>query len=373
MIYFIMLFISLLLAGLYVKKEKKKIYAVLSFVPFFLVSALRYDVGTDYLYRYVPNYISIVNGMNVASLEPLFNLLIKVCVFFTKDYSLLFIITSAIIIGLIFKKIYKESKIVVLSIIIFFAGSFFFQSMNLVRQYISIAIIFSSYKLLLSDKKSDHIIWFFAIVVASLFHTISIAFLPMYFFRKRHISIKVFIVLLLFIIIFGGIIPELLVSFMKIVGLNEFTNFNKYEHYLLYKGELPYATLISELIIYIYMVIMYNNFKKKTNFNEEKTKANFYLNCQSFVLLFTIMNIHIELFFRFAAIFAIFQILSIPYFYYQNKIDGIKIVRIYIKKGAIYLTTLIVGIMFFRLIYSNIICRAEEVFPYKTIFIEERV
>lgn len=373
MIYFVMLFITVFFALLYKKNENKKIFAFLSFIPFFMISAIRYDVGTDYLYRYVPNYISIANGKNVTSLEILFNLLIRVCAFITKDYLLLFIITSAIIVGLVFKKIYNDSKIVILSIIIFFIGSFFFQSMNLVRQYISISIIFSSYKLMLSTEKRDNILWFCLMIVASLFHTISLAFIPIFLFRKKEIKLKSLAICLIILILFGKVIPEVIIETVKILGVNKFANFEKYEHYLLYGGNLSYLTLISEIIIYIYIYIMYNKMKESDKYKDEKVFATFYLNCQSFVLMYTIMNIHIELFFRFAALFTIFQVLSIPYFYYFNNNKSIKFFKFKIKNGTNLLMLVVIFAMSFRLIYSNFICGAEEVIPYKTIFIKERV
>ena len=48
-------------------------------LAFFCVSGLRYDVGTDYFFRYVPNFQTIAQGEEVKSLEPLFIAIIKGC------------------------------------------------------------------------------------------------------------------------------------------------------------------------------------------------------------------------------------------------------------------------------------------------------
>lgn len=71
-IYIIMLALSILFAYVSTKVEtrKEKIISItLSILPFILVSGIRYDVGTDYLYRYLPNYLIFVHGGFISSLE----------------------------------------------------------------------------------------------------------------------------------------------------------------------------------------------------------------------------------------------------------------------------------------------------------------
>lgn len=118
-IYLIMLLISLFFAHLYTK-HTKKIYAFLSMLPFLLISGLRYGIGTDYFYRYAPDFNIIVNGGEVKNLELGFKLLYKLIGFFTNDYAVLFIITSMLVIIPIFYTIFKFSKKPVLSILLFF-------------------------------------------------------------------------------------------------------------------------------------------------------------------------------------------------------------------------------------------------------------
>ena len=79
------------------KKINKIVFSFLSFFPFFLVSAIRYDVGTDYLFRYVPDYLIIYEGADVPNLEFITKVIIKLCTMITRDYSIFFIISSLII------------------------------------------------------------------------------------------------------------------------------------------------------------------------------------------------------------------------------------------------------------------------------------
>ena len=104
LVYIGMIIISLVFAILANKtksKIRKIIYYIGICIPFIIVSGIRYDVGTDYMFRYVPNYISISEGKNVTSLEPIFLLIIKICLIFSNDYALLFIVTSTITITLL--------------------------------------------------------------------------------------------------------------------------------------------------------------------------------------------------------------------------------------------------------------------------------
>lgn len=371
-VYILMFLLSLLFAFLFFKTTNKKlkyIFALCSALPFFIVAAIRYDVGTDYLFRYVPNYISMVNGQIIDSLEFLCRLLMKFCIFISKDYTIFFIITSAIIIGLIFKTIYKDSKHVILSIIIFLVGSFFFQSLNLVRQYISMAIIFSSYQLLLSDKKKDKILFAFCLLSAFLFHTVSIVFIIMVFFTNKRIKTRWVVITLLLLILLGDKIPIVITYLINIFKLNSFTNIDKYIKYIEIGGNLPFTTIFVETVIYLYLTKMYNMLEKDKEVNK---KAIFFLNCQSFVMLFTIMNMHINLFFRVAIIFSIFQILSIPYFYKLNENKTFELFGIELKKGVLIATIFVLVCFSGRMIYSNIVKKADEILPYQTIFTNER-
>jgi len=71
-IYILMLLISLLFSFVAKKTENtksRKILAVTSAIPFAIVSAIRYDVGTDYLYRYASNFNVLLKGRDISNLE----------------------------------------------------------------------------------------------------------------------------------------------------------------------------------------------------------------------------------------------------------------------------------------------------------------
>ena len=101
--------------------------------------------------------------------------------------------------------------------------------------------------------------------------------------------------------------------------------------------------------------------------NKEVSKETiFFVNMQTIAVICTIMDVHFELFFRATLLFSIFQVLSIPYFWYMNRDKKIRIGKYAISTSV--LTIIIICLLTSRLIYSNVIKQIEEVVPYKTIF-----
>lgn len=375
-VYILMIIISIIFAILERGEEnriKKNIYRVCILSPFFLISGLRYKVGTDYMFRYVPNYLTILNGEDVDSLEILFKVLIRISIFINSDYATLFILSSAIIIGLFFISIFKNSKNIIISTIIFFVGSFFFESMNLVRQFIAMSILFVSYKCLF--KKEKKICWLLSIFVASLIHTMSLVFLITILLDRKIIKFKGLLVLVLMLLLFANPIMD---SAAKLTSMVNNTNIAKYAHYIKRDGDLPLSGIIIETIVYMYIYIMYINLIR--NKREIERETIFFVNMQSMTLIFTVLNINLDLFFRIALFFSMFQILSIPYFYEKNKECEWKLFNFkiknrinqnIIKKWNFAFCICVIALLNSRMVFSNIIKGADEILPYQTIFSRE--
>lgn len=373
LVYIGMIIISLVFAILANKtksKIRKIIYYIGICIPFIIVSGIRYDVGTDYMFRYVPNYISISEGKNVTSLEPIFLLIIKICLIFSNDYALLFIVTSTITITLIMISIFKNSKNIIMSVIIFFVGSFFFQSMNLVRQFMAMAVIILSYKLLFNKKTI--IFWLCSSVVAVLIHSMSVVILIAIVFDKKVFDYRIVLACSAIFAFFGKNVIKFVLSLAENSNI---TNIAKYAHYAEQGGNLIWSSLIVEFLIYVYFIVIYNNAKK----NEIKLEKEgiFFINAQATVFFAIVMNVHIDLFFRVSIVFSMFQLISIPYFYNISKKCEFKILKNnrllnninLINKGIVVVILLL---MTSRMTFSNIIKGSDEILPYKTIFSDER-
>lgn len=134
-----------------------------------------------------------------------------------EDQSLIFV-AAAFTVSVFVWFLNKYSIDFELAIYIFVAGGSFFSTMNILRQYIAIAIILLGYKWIIKNKIVRFIPY---ILVASLFH-VSALFTFVYFFflqirRMERTFILISVVLMVFII-----------NFSKIILIFESTTYNEY-------------------------------------------------------------------------------------------------------------------------------------------------
>lgn len=204
------------------REIKKTETGILSFLPLFLLSALRWNTGTDTYHTYTPQYYGMIwsNTGHLSSAQKswindswnhlierpdnirgfynilqyyvnesshtsfLFRLLEYPLVHFNMDVQWLYIITSAIILGLIFASIYRQSVNVSLAIFFFVATSNYFLSLNIIAQYIAIGLCLFACEY---AEKRKPVKFFLLVAVAIGFHTSAFVFLPVYFLKKINI------------------------------------------------------------------------------------------------------------------------------------------------------------------------------------------
>jgi hypothetical protein len=159
------------------------------------VSALRLDIGTDYV-----NYVKLFNEINSitgtgANVEISFYFIVKLCHFLGASPQLMFAIYSAIIsITFFYRKEMRNIWGVIAFICIIFLPSF-----SLIRQSAAVGFICISAFFLLNEKiKKSYIL----LGVACLFHLSAILFFPVIIFRKIKINffLGLTLVLMFFIV-----------------------------------------------------------------------------------------------------------------------------------------------------------------------------
>lgn len=372
-IYIITFLITILLVWLAENKAKSRknkiILLILAVVPMFFISAIRYNVGTDYEKRYVADYYTLLEGKNVGNLEIGFKAIDYLCLFFTKEPYLLFAITSLIILAIIFEVIYKKSSNRILSIIIFFLGGYFFATLNIIRQYISVAFILLGYQFLMNENKKKAYIGFVICAILAFFmHSSSIiCFIIILLTKKNIMDARWVIPLSILILILNKNIMVILTPIIKN------TRFNVYLTGKFTTGELSILQIVENLIIYLAMYFSYY-FEKKQGKELDKQGITL-LNIQGLALLLTVSGVIHTLFIRMAIYFVAFQIISIPYFF--NILQFNTITDKINKKFKKNLKTKTVEIIIYScivlgfsamFIYTNILNNDNEVLPYKTIF-----
>ncbi len=372
-IYIITFLITILLVWLAENKAKSRknkiILLILAVVPMFFISAIRYNVGTDYEKRYVADYYTLLEGKNVGNLEIGFKAIDYLCLFFTKEPYLLFVITSLIILAIIFEVIYKKSSNRILSIIIFFLGGYFFATLNIIRQYISVAFILLGYQFLMSENKKKAYIGFVICAILAFFmHSSSIiCFIIILLTKKNIMDARWVIPLSILILILNKNIMVILTPIIKN------TRFNVYLTGKFTTGELSILQIVENLIIYLAMYFSYY-FEKKQGKELDKQGITL-LNIQGLALLLTVSGVIHTLFIRMAIYFVAFQIISIPYFFsilqfntITDKINKKLKKNLKTKTVEIIIYSCIILGFSAMFIYTNILNNDNEVLPYKTIF-----
>lgn len=396
-VYIVMIIISCFFCykALECKEEKnKKIFQILSSLPFIIISAIRYNVGTDYLLRYKPGFETILRGKEVFNYELGFSLLNKLCLLFTEHYQSIFIVTSILINAFIFYAIYKKSDKPLLSILVYFVGAYYFESMNGVRQFLAMAILMIAF---LYSEKGKLLPIILCGIMAYYIHNISlilfaaILFLTLLVKQKKEIMIFSYwyIIIAFFVILFfQEPILNCLYFVMKFTRFKSYIN-GKYDY-----GDFQIIPIIVNIASYIYLYTEYQKSKQK------KLDKKILLNLQFVGVLLLLLTGINTLFLRISYMFTIFQVISVPYFYNGtiklsvikanlHKIEIKKIINnlktnlknIKIKINKDYLKNLqlnkielklplifVLAMYLISFAYINVFHNVEECLPYQTFF-----
>lgn len=206
-IYIVMLLISLFFAFILmqVKKQEapylffksfkiKKVYLeygllFLSMLPFILISGLRRDIGYDYDQTYQPYFNSVAKDTwrPPAGLfsELGYYYVNKLVAVLGGGYVWLFLSIAVITIVPFWIGFYKQSKNICMSITMFFCGEMFFLSMDAIRQFIGLAIVFYAFKYV---EKQSFLKYSVFVLIGCQFHKSIIIFLPLYFLQYIKMS-----------------------------------------------------------------------------------------------------------------------------------------------------------------------------------------
>lgn len=346
-IYILGFTLTLLFARVYLSLERNNHRKSLSYVflknisflfvilPFWLITAFRYDVGTDYLHTYVKYYEDVRMGWKPYS-DYVFEWLNEILVKYNFDVVYLFAITGFIFLYFTFRIIFKYSDNTYLSIIVFFISSVFFASLNNVRQYVGIAI--GIYALLEKNKVKSTILMFFSIG----FHLSCMIFIPFLFIRNVNISKRLYkrVFCLLFCFL-----PMILYLFYLILLKT------KYSYFLNNMSDG-----FSILYILLNLVIMFFSFVYYDKNNGKIQNCYYFQLVASILCICSMLFQNEELWMRVIRIFTYSQILLIPSFSKKTVFDKTCVITIICAFYLIYT------------VYTVIIKGGLDILPYKTIF-----
>ena len=340
MIYFISLFLSLILIYPYnnfkIKTRLKKVYFIVPMLPLLIISAFRYDVGTDYQHTYVPFFNQTILGYKPYD-EILFQLLNDLLVFLKLDVSWLFIITSLVINVVVFYYIFKYSRNIYFSVIIYVLGSFYFHSMNNVRQYMAFSFC------MIGFYQRNSVAALILYIIGGLNHFIGFIFIPIHFFVKIKVNKDVLTLIFIIAIICIPLFNRVIIIFLQNT---------KYYYFLNVDGSYSLLLIILNTIITFIYIFCLNN---KLNRIERK-----YFVLQLIATYFSFVSLFIrqeELWTRTIKVFMCFQIIALP--------------NLITKKDTLTRSVFMSGItLLFAIytIYTVFINHGYDVLPYRWIF-----
>lgn len=319
--------------------RQRKLMLFLAMLPLFLLSAFRYNVGTDFQ-NYWGHAATVLQGRTWRyNFEEGYQRLVEVIMRITGNPQMVFVITSAMIIYLFWWGIRRGSSNWKISIVVFVLGSFFFSSMNLIRMYIAISLVFVGYTFLLDGKNKTFL---FLVLLAVLFHKtalVSIFVLPIWLNRNR-MSMRL---VAIYLLIFAGVCvlsPKLL-SIIQMI----------YPTYTAERIGEEHQSLIRTVMEVGILIISLWRYKYSTN----KDKYYFLLILSITECLCLFSQIWFPYMSRVLLYYQIGQILLIP-----------EIVNSFDEKNRQIVSLAVYGYYLFYVFYSLVIAGSFGVLPYRT-------
>lgn len=318
---------------------------LLSLLPLFLLSALRYDVGTDYMFTYAPTFIKMLTDSSAGYREVGINFIIRFIQLFTTNPQWFFVVTSFVYNFFIFLSIYRYSPNRAYSILLCLFSCVYFISLNNVRQSCAAAILLFAFSTITEKKPVSFLA---CVLLASLFHSSSIIFVVVYplcnlrFYRRHYLVYS----LMFLVLIFLG--SSLFVSIIKLTKYSYFL-----ESYLT-TGRITYTYILHNLLILIVTYVILKD-SYKVNRNDFS-----YLVIQTISALVPFLSFVIpssELVSRLDLYFLTYQILLVPYL----------LSRIKNQKKRILIGSALGIYMFLYMYYSIVIRDNHAVLPYQWI------
>ena len=246
--------------SIFIKSFSNKIYRInidlvkfIPMIPLAIIAGIRYGVGQDYFYTYVPVFNKVLLGEATKAWGDIGYTFLNILVaHYTDDYAGIFILTSCMFIYFTFKAIYEDSDSIPLSIILLVFMGYYFCFMNGVRQMLATSILLFSIKYI---KQRNIKKFFICILGASLIHLSALIFIPVYFLYTIKWNNKTMI----FSIICSYALSSIFSKIMMWI-----ISFTKYNWYLdsIYKAERGGIVMILiNLAIFIFS-ILFNSDKK---------------------------------------------------------------------------------------------------------------
>ena len=279
-------------------RKKNRILCGLAGLQLLLTAALRATtVGGD-LENYVPLYSRLGkedwSEVFTGRIEPGYMFLNKILTLFSTDERLLLVVIGGIVVAGFCAFIYKNSRILWLSLFLFVALGIYTTSLSMLRQ--SIAIVFTLMSIRYVERRS---FWKFSMLVgtAVLFHYTAITFFILYPLARFKPTWGYFLCLL-----GGGFVCAWLLGKMLLVSLIE-------RYYSIYEGTMAGGTGDNMLLLLIAVTAFGLLTEGRQKYDRRR---NILTHMMILACCFQCMALHFGLMARIVLYFSVSQLVFLP-------------------------------------------------------------
>lgn len=339
-------FISVLMTWFvtHIKQKNNRFYlpmaAIFSSFPLIFISAIRYNVGADYMpyYRY---YMDVIAGAGQGRFEILYYGLNLCLAFFNMDFPWLFFFVAVLFLCPIYIRLIEDSPYPGISAFLIVGMTYYFYFLNGARQMIAAAFLMASVPFVAKNKFFPFAL---LVLIASGFHTTSIIFLGIYLLVRLNFGIKLLAGLTTVVFVFAQTIGN--------IGNQIIASFSYYETYLdsVYatRGQ-GYIVLCMNILITIFCTIFYQRGNKL---------YKGYYTMHIISLWASALTGTIVLIDRFRMVFGLADIILIPMAIHQIHNRNLRIATAFT----------FVLLYFIYATYTAVVQNSNMVLPYQTIF-----
>lgn len=311
LIYILLLSVLIIAAislNIHSKRRNEKLFLIFSFLLFTLIAALRSEnIGVDTL-QFTSFYksLTLINEFPIFSnyrYEYGFTFLCWLLSRISDSPQLLLLVTSVFINVVVARFIYKNSKNVYLSTILYLTCNYYFQYMNIMRQAIAIAFVLLAYENLKEKKYFNYVIF---TLLGCLFHFSAILSFLFIFLKKIKLNRKVIFITIISIILafaYGNNFFAFLASISP--RLNGYLG-SQYD-VTNYFGAL--ILMVVQLVIFLTGIILLR--KNKSKISRNNNIGNL-IGIIAIATIFSTLTIKVNIFNRFTPYFSIFNIIWLP-------------------------------------------------------------
>lgn len=322
-------------------REHSALTAFFSAIPMIVMAAIRYDVGVDYLFTYVPYFQAVDNQMLSADslMERLFHLVNLLASKESLDYVFVFGICAVVFFLACYSQIFRDSPYPAYSIFLLVGMNFIFVSFNAVRQMVGCSILLFSLRYVLEKKP---VRFYLCVILATLFHTTCLVFLLVYPFCRIKVT-PIYAFLLTGIVLLSR---PILVPVIKMIILQ--TPYASYFNSAFNTGKVAYVSLAIYSSIFLFESLLFC----------DREDYILYYNLQMISVWVTAFTGHIVLMLRILWIFGLSSVISLP----------LALANIKNQRDRLFIMAGIATLFILYTIYTVGLQNSNGVLPYKTIF-----